>query len=206
MSILIRAGFPEDQREAAATLYWQAFKGKLGKLMAPETKALEFLQTALRPDHAISAVDKDNHLLGLAGFKTDQGAMVEGNLSDMQRVYGGFGGLWRGALLGFLDREVEQGVLLMDGICVARDARGQGLGTRLLRAIKDEAQTRGATSIRLDVIDNNPRAKALYLREGFQPKSRETLGPLRLLFGFSSAQRMDYAVAQKNPPRRDAAN
>lgn len=78
----------------------------------------------------------------------------------------------------------------MDGIVVSDAARGQGIGTRLLAAIKDEALARGCTSVRLDVIDSNPRARALYEREGFVAGHRSDLGPLRHLFGFRSATEM----------------
>ena len=78
----------------------------------------------------------------------------------------------------------------MDGICVDADARGCGLGTALLQAIKDDARAQGKTAVRLDVIDTNPRARALYEREGFDAIGTETLGPFSLIFGFRSSTRM----------------
>ncbi|WP_127106896.1 GNAT family N-acetyltransferase [Pararhodobacter zhoushanensis] len=188
-------GIPSDQIDTAAALYWQAFGGKLGRLMRPEDKALRFFAQVIVPEFAISAVDADGQLLGLAGFKTDAGGLVAGGLADLARVYGWPGALWRGPLLALLERELEPGVLQMDGICVSAQARGQGVGTALLAAIKAEAAQRGDRVVRLDVIDTNPRAEALYRREGFAPVSRESLGPFRWLFGFSSALRMEFPVA-----------
>ena len=187
--IELRQGFPEDQRNIVAGLFWQAFKGKLAPVMKPEAKAIAFLASVADPDHVISAVRADGTVLGIAGFKTDRGAFIGGELSDLQAVYGWVGGLWRGLLLSLLERDLSPGVLLMDGIVVSEAARGQGIGTRLLAAIKDEARSRGCASVRLDVIDSNPKAKALYEREGFQAGSRSELGPLRHLFGFSVSDR-----------------
>ena len=37
---------------------------------------------------------------------------------------------------------------------------------------------------------SNPRARALYEREGFIAGETETLGPLRYIFGFDSSTKM----------------
>jgi [ribosomal protein S18]-alanine N-acetyltransferase len=44
---------------------------------------------------------------------------------------------------------------------------GQGTGTALLTALVDEAARRGCTEVLLEVREDNPRARRLYLREGF---------------------------------------
>lgn len=192
--ISILAGFPEDQRPVAARLFWQAFSGKLGKVLAPEDKALRLVERILNPEFAISAVDEDGRLLGLAGYKTSDGALAGGSLADMTAVYGMFGGLWRGFLLDVLERKIEPDCLLMDGIFVAETARGQGIGGTLLKAIGEEARQRSLSRVRLDVVDTNPRAKALYERSGFKAVGEEKTGFLELLFGFSSATRMEKQV------------
>jgi GNAT superfamily N-acetyltransferase len=192
--ILISPGFPEDRRPAAAHLFWQAFSGKLGKVLAPEKKALQLIERILDPAFAISAVDREGQLLGLAGYKTADGALAGGSLADMTAVYGVFGGLWRGLLLDVLERNIEPDCLLMDGIFVAESARGRGIGGTLLKAVGEEARRQSLSRVRLDVIDTNPRAKALYERSGFKAVGEEKTGFLELLFGFSSATRMEKQV------------
>jgi [ribosomal protein S18]-alanine N-acetyltransferase len=44
---------------------------------------------------------------------------------------------------------------------------GQGIGTALLSALVDEAGRRGYTEVLLEVREDNPRARQLYLRHGF---------------------------------------
>ena len=194
MTVDLVKGFPADQRDTAAELFWQAFGAKLGKVMRPEAKAHTFLTNVIDPNFVISAVRSDGVLVGIAGFKTEAGSFVGGELGDLQSVYGWWGGLWRGVLLSLLERDLVEGVLLMDGIVVSDAARGQGIGTRLLDAIKDEAKAQGCTSVRLDVIDSNPRARALYERVGFKPGRQSELGVLRHLFGFRSATEMTSGV------------
>ena len=203
-SFSIERGFPADQRRAVATLYWRAFSSKLGLLMGPDEKGVAFFERVMNPDFALTAV-ASGKVLGVAGFKTSEGALAGGGFRDLAAIYGWFGAAWRGLLLGMLDRDLTDGSLLMDGICVAEEARGQGVGGALLVAIKDEAQSRGLQDVRLDVIDTNPRARALYERQGFVAGETEHLGPLKHLFGFSSSVTMRYAVPAKEI-RRDAAN
>jgi len=182
-------GLPPDQRAAAARLYWQAFGGKLGRVMGPEARALAFLVRVIREDHVIAALEGDT-LLGLIGFKTPQGAFAGGDMADLRAVYGLTGSLWRGALLEMLSREVDSERFLVDGICVAAEARGHGIGSALIEAICAEARARGYAEVRLDVIDINPRARALYERHGFVATRTAPMGPLRHVFGFAAATTM----------------
>ena len=187
MTHTLQLGLPPDQRAAAARLYWQAFGSKLGLVMGPELKALRFLQRVIRADHVIVALDAQGQLLGLAGFKTPAGSFAGGGMADLRAEYGWFGSLWRGALLQLLSRDIDNVRFLLDGICVDPSARGLGLGTALLAAIDDEAWARGYRQVRLDVIDSNHRARALYERLGFVAIKTDHIGPLRLVFGFSAS-------------------
>ena len=83
---------------------------------------------------------------------------------------------------------------LMDGIFVTQNARGMGLGSALLQAIEAEANQKNCRDVRLDVIDNNPRAHELCEREGFVAGKVQMLGPLKHFFGFSSATEMRFTL------------
>ena len=190
----IAKGLAPEHRAQATAYFWEAFQGKLGLMLNPPEKACRFIESVLDPSHAISAVSDEGKLLGVAGFKTPEGAFVGGEMGDLARVYGTFGGLWRGLFLQLLERPTSQSILLMDGIFVGPEARGLGVGTARLKAIAEEARQRGLSAVRLDVIDINPRARALYTRFGFKPVRTQHMGPLRLLFGFSSATEMQLEV------------
>ena len=186
----VRLGLPEVHRAAAARMYWQAFGGKLGRVLGPEARALEFLTRVMRADHCLYAEDAEGRLLGLAGFKSPAGSFAGGTPEQLRSVYGRFGAAWRMGLLHLLQDEVDNERFLIDGICVAREWRGQGIGSALIDALIAEARWRGYGAIRLDVVDSNLRARALYERMGFCPWRSETLGLLRHAFGFAKATTM----------------
>ncbi|GFE48806.1 molybdopterin-guanine dinucleotide biosynthesis protein MobC [Roseobacter cerasinus] len=190
MQVTISTGFQDHERRRVASLYWQAFGRKLGRSLGPDERALRFLESVLDPEFALIARSDTGDILGIAGFKTEDGTLVGGDLPDLQRIYGWWGGLWRGLLLSVIERDVTPDVLLMDGICVSEQARGFGIGSALLDVMKDEATARGKQAVRLDVIDSNPRAKALYERQGFVATSVEHTGIFETVFRFRSATRM----------------
>lgn len=188
--ITLQTGLPEPLRADAARLYWQAFGGKLGWVMGPEPRALRFLQRVMRSDQVIVAISPDGKLLGIAGFKTPKGSFASGQSADLTAIYGLIGGSWRQIVLGLLSDGVDNDRFLLDGLCVDAGARGRGLGSALLAAICDEAHQRGFHHVRLEVIDTNWRAIALYKRLGFQVTATQSIGLLRLFFGFRSALTM----------------
>lgn len=175
----------------AAQLYWQAFGGKLGKVLAPEDKALALIEKVINPACAMCVVSDDGELLGVAGFKTlEDGGFIEGIFKDMREVYGLPTAIWRAIFLSLLYRKAERGTFQLDGIFVRDTARGMGVGGTLLAAVDEETQRRGLQRIKLDVIDTNPRARALYERKGFVATKVTHLGPLKYVFGFNSATTM----------------
>ncbi|MFI6355371.1 GNAT family N-acetyltransferase [Streptomyces sp. NPDC050743] len=58
-------------------------------------------------------------------------------------------------------------VLQIQGLAVAEEARGRGLGRALIRAAVAEARGRGARRLSLRVLGHNAPARALYESEGF---------------------------------------
>lgn len=188
MELTILHHLPPALRDQAAILYWQAFGAKLGRVMGPEARALRLLARIIRNDHAIVAV-VGGRLVGLVGYKSPRGAFASGTFADLWAVYG-MGGLWRVAVLRLLVRDVDNERFLLDGLCVDPAARGQGVGTALLEAVAVEARKRGYTAVRLDVVDTNPRARALYERQGFSVTRTAQMGLLRHVFGFDSSTTM----------------
>lgn len=190
MAVTIFSGLHPHLRPEAARLYWEAFGGKLGRVLGPDDRALAFFERVIRADHCLAALDGDGTLIGIAGFKTPSGSFAGGGWTDLTAIYGAWGGRWRGCLLYCLNRDIDNDRFLVDGICVSRAHRGKGVGSLLLAALYDEAAQRGYRSIRLDVIDANWRARALYEREGFLATRTERMGILSHLFGFAASTTM----------------
>ncbi len=187
MGVTIFRGLHPQLRPQAARLYWEAFGGKLGRVLGPDDRALRFFERVIRGDLCFSAVGDGGELVGIAGYKTPAGSFAGGTWEDLTQVYGRIGGRLRGSLLWALGRDVDNDRFLIDGICVASAHRGKGVGSMLLRALYQEAAERGYGSVRLDVVQDNFRARALYERQGFRAVRTDKLGVLRFLFGFASS-------------------
>lgn len=191
--IQVERGFPGRDRQKAAELFWAAFEGKLGRCMGPKAKACEFLKNNIQPHFSFSAYDGET-LLGLVGFKDEEGGFFAGEYKDLVQVYGYISSVWRGLALSTFERELEKEQMLLDGIFVAESAQGMGVGTALLDAIENHARFELCQEMRLDVIDRNIKAKALYERRGFVPSGKVKTGLLKPLLGFSSATTMIKAL------------
>ena len=70
---------------------------------------------------------------------------------------------------------------------------GRGTGTALLTALVAEAARRGCTDVLLEVREDNPRARQLYLREGF--------AEIGIRRGYYQPSGVDAVVMRKVLPR-----
>lgn len=181
---------PVATGQVAAQLYWLAFRSKLGRLLGPDERALRLLDRVLRADHALVALAPDGTVIGVAGFRSPRGGFMVLGADSLADVYGLFGGWWRGWLIGLLSSEVDNQHFLIDGLAVAPVWRGRGVGTALLNALEHEAQRRGYDLLRLDVADDNHRARDLYLRHGFDPMRHDRLWLLAPVFGMRGSTMM----------------
>lgn len=183
-------GFDALDAQRVAELYWEAFSEKFIRIFGDERRALSIISKRLNPDFCVCAYAKDGALVGVAGFKTEDGALLDVSYASLAAVYGYLGASWRAALLYLMGRTASEEGLLMDGIFVDAAQRGQGAGALLLRALERRAVQRGKKYIRLDVIDKNAAAKRLYERVGFQVVATRNIGPLSLVFRFQTVDEM----------------
>ena len=102
------------------------------------------------------------------------GAQAEGNLfvaRDGARMLGAFVlDAREGADYARIPWRVDAApgaVAVLHLLVVSPAARGQGVARALVRAAADEARSRGAEALRLDVFSNNTPARALYQALGF---------------------------------------
>ncbi|MFD3659156.1 GNAT family N-acetyltransferase [Streptomyces sp. NPDC058659] len=201
---VVRRGVPEDGAARVAALYWEAFGRKLGAALNPPDKARAFLTAHLHHDRAVTVL-VDGEVAGVAGYRLGGRGLLGGGAGDVLSAYGVLRGLHRVALLALLERSPAPGELVMDGIAVAPGHRGAGIGTMLLREITAVAAEAGSRRIRLDVIDVNPRARALYERHGFVAVHTERTPYLRELMGFGAVTTMHRPVtAADASPGREA--
>ncbi|MFF4659056.1 GNAT family N-acetyltransferase [Streptomyces sp. NPDC001381] len=176
-----------------AALYWEAFGRKLAPALDPPDVGRAFIAAHLHHDRGVTAV-LAGRVVGVAGHRLGGRALTGGNVKDVLSAYGLFRGLPRLAVLALFERTPAAGELVMDGIAVEAAHRGPGIGSLLLREITAVAADHGCHRIRLDVIDVNPRARALYERHGFTAHRTEQTPYLRRLMGFGAVTTMHRPV------------
>ena len=178
----------ENLREGAA-LYYTGLQAKLAPVFGPPEMALAVLPHILNPFRCLSAF-AGNRLVGLLGIHDARGTFLVADYGTMIRHYGAVMGMTRLALLMLLDHKLPPGDLYLDGLVVAEQQRGQGIGTALMAAFEKRARDNGFQTVSLEVIDANHRARSLYERQGYQCVATHTMGPFSRLFGFRTTHRM----------------
>ncbi|MGP4012421.1 GNAT family N-acetyltransferase [Streptomyces sp. 4N124] len=196
--VTVLRGVPAGAERRAAELYWNAFGRKLGPALNPPDKAVSFLAAHLNADRAVCAL-LDGQLVGLAGYQLGGRALTGGSASAVLRTYGHLRGLHRLLLLALFERHPAPGQLVMDGIAVDPGLRGRGVGSLLIEEVAAVAAEQDCREIRLDVIDVNPRARALYERRGFTAVRTERTPYLRGLLGFGAVTTMRRPVGANGP-------
>ncbi|MEC4020328.1 GNAT family N-acetyltransferase [Streptomyces sp. H27-D2] len=191
--ITIRRGVPAGAEQRAAQLYWTAFGRKLGPALNPPDRATAFIAAHLNADRAVCAY-LDGALVGLAGYQIEGRALIGGTAADVLRAYGHVKGVHRLVVLALFERRPAPGQLVMDSIAVDPRTRSRGIGSLLIEEVDAVAAEHDCRQIRLDVIDVNPRARALYERLGFTAGRTERTPYLRALLGFGAVTTMHRPV------------
>ncbi|MBW7885353.1 MAG: GNAT family N-acetyltransferase [Caldilineaceae bacterium] len=193
-TIHYQLGLPEHLRTQAALLYDDAFRQKLQPIIPDDEIRRAIIHHAICPDLAIVAI-MGSELAGLAGFH-DAGRSFtgRGSAQALMRNLGWVRGLGTLLLLSLYKRRPRGGELLMDGIAVCRELRGQGIGSGLLTHLDQYACERGYRQIRLDVAETNTSARRLYERHGFVAVRTKPLSPLQRVMAFDAATTMVKSV------------
>ena len=63
----VLTGLPAELRSEAVSIYWQAFGGKLGRVLGPDDRAQEFLQETMSARNCLVAVSPDGQWLATSG-------------------------------------------------------------------------------------------------------------------------------------------
>ncbi|MFJ6528700.1 GNAT family N-acetyltransferase [Streptomyces longwoodensis] len=188
-AVTCRRGVPEGSEGEVAALYWDAFGRKLGPALGPPDTGRAFIAAHLNHDRGVTAL-ADGKVVGVAGYRLGGRALTGGDVPDVLSAYGVLRGLPRLAVLALFERTPEEAELVMDGIAVDARHRGRGIGSLLLEQVAAVAAENGCRRVRLDVIDTNPRARALYERHGYVARRTERTPYLRRLLGFGAVTTM----------------
>ncbi len=184
MRITYSDRLPEDFKSSASILLLSVFREKLVPILGDDDRAHHVIEESINRMNCITAIN-DQKLVGLMGFKNDQGLFFQPTLKLMTTVYGVFGGLLRNTCLKILDHTTAPNEWYVYCIAVSEEVRSQGVGSHLFTRLDELAIQSGATNISLEVINTNSRAEELYKRLGFVHRKRIKFWPLNRLLGWS---------------------
>lgn len=185
----IAFGLPSDSLNRASDLMWEAFGEKLHRPLGGAERAKRFLVGIADPTTLVVARDGGD-LLGAMVLTDSEHRSQADEWAVARDVYGLLAAVPRLILVAPLDTKPPAGCLYVDWIAVAPEARGRGVGSKLLAFAEDVAAQRDLPALALDVVDSNPRAQALYARLGFEVESTRSVWPLSWLYQITSYTRM----------------
>jgi ribosomal protein S18 acetylase RimI-like enzyme len=186
----VLVGLLSEHRRAAAELYYDAFFAKLNPILGAAEHGVAILEHDFDTERAITAI-RGGRLVGIAGLRHDGRQLAALRLRTLAAAFGWPGALLKAALLDLvLARPERSGELALDGLVVASNVRGQGIGTRLLEEAFGYARAYCLSSIRLEVADENSAARRLYHRMGFVAVGTSRRGFLHRRLGFPAITTM----------------
>jgi ribosomal protein S18 acetylase RimI-like enzyme len=184
---------PEAHIPAGVRLYYTGLEAKLGPVFGPPETALTVLPGSIHPTRCLTAF-AEGRLAGILALQDQTGSFLEPSYNTMVRHYGQIAGTFRTMLLMLLDHRLPPGDLYLDGIVVEPSVRGQGIGRALMAAFENLARDNGFSTVSLEVIDTNPRARRLYEHLGYRHVATHTMGPFSRLFGFGTTRHMTKSI------------
>lgn len=194
--INLQRGIPTDQVARATAIYYAAFERKISPVLGTSADlAQAVLRQHMVPENALVALQQ-GEVMGLVGFHNNGKGLFDVTYGALVTAFGPLKGTGR-ALVGLLlSRSPAHDAFLLDGIAVHPDARGQGVGKALFNALFTLARSQGKAYIVLDVVNTNPRARALYERLGFVAVKTQSVPFLRSM-GFTAVTTMHFDLSSR---------
>jgi len=194
VTIELQWGIPKGQYRRVARIIYDAFEHKLRFTLGPREKAIAFITSRINDKYLLVAL-KDGKIIGVAGARTTEGELVEIKLIPWLRAYHFRALRSLVVALPFLFDQKRKGVFELNYLSVTDEARGHGVGTRIVKEFIKYAKSKGFLSVLLEVVDENVRAKALYKRLGFKTVKHEKVSrPWSVLLGFTGVSKMVYPL------------
>ena len=119
------------------------------------------------------AMIRNGELIGLGGIKTAQqtfGFSLKAAVAifNFYPLFGAIRTIMRGLKVETVLKPPKKRIAMIHNLAVSPNFQGEGLGTQLIAYLEQQMLAMGFTTAALDVDGNNPRAKALYQKLGYQ--------------------------------------
>lgn len=182
MPFEFRPCLPEDVNAVTPLMYSsgpEAYRYTFS--VSRELQVLDFLREAFVKGDGefgykshIVAVDA-GEIVALVGMRSadERSEYTLAVIKNIFGFYGFFNGLRvmvRGLRFEKIVAPPRKGVLCLHNLGVKEGVRSKGYGQQLITYFLEQAKQKNVTAVGLDVAETNPRARALYLRLGFEIK------------------------------------
>ncbi|QQE10565.1 GNAT family N-acetyltransferase [Planctomycetota bacterium] len=204
-NIIIRP-FKAQDREAVATILVEGFGKKFCKLAnLPLDKITSmFLDMGLVGEQQLQGqfvATSNGQILGIMQLKWHNQSRpkhkTEASLWTLCRRYGFWNIFKMTAGLTLLEESVDPGDCYIEHITVSPNARGLGIGTKLITHAEDFAAQLGSNRLTLHVVGSNEAAQKLYKRLGFTVLQTRNSRLLHWVFKESIVHFMTVNLAKK---------
>ena len=180
----------------ALSIFYEAFADKFRIGFSNEDQVRRLFHDSINRDNCIVALQGDE-LLGILTHQTTQGEFFQLRLGAL---FGRFW-LWRALRmllnLLLLNESAKPDEFIVSTISVSSDARGLGVGTRLMNAAEELARQRGKNFMSLGVIGKNEAARRLYERLGYRVTASQRGRLIRWVTGDDVAHRMEKTLSDQ---------
>ncbi|MHA1907067.1 MAG: GNAT family N-acetyltransferase [Candidatus Thorarchaeota archaeon] len=185
MDVVIKWGMDDDQRMTISQILYDSLGDKLNPIFGGNERGIACVASILQSERLLLAMT-DDEVLGIAGLMFRDLGYMDSSLRTLRKHLGW--GIFRAMFNGWLlEHRAKKDELYLDTIAVSEEARGLGIGSKLLQTVQDFARQEGFSYVKLSVIDTNTRAMSMYERMGFRVEAVQKMPyPWSRTFGFSS--------------------
>lgn len=166
-------------RASAAQILVDAFRLKLKGILGTDEEIYKVLFESLNAQHIVVARSSEGEIMGVAAYQYKGKFTLDITLSTMIEVYGLFRGIYKMfLLLTYFPTKRDRLTLYVDAIAVSDRFRGQGVGKLLLEELEKIAIENELSTVSLDVVKENIRAKKLYEEVKYEELSEDAKNKL----------------------------
>ncbi|MCL5073128.1 MAG: GNAT family N-acetyltransferase [Actinobacteria bacterium] len=193
INIEITESISKNQRIRAIEIFYDAFERKIRALIKSKEKAISIYSNSLKNDHVFYALLNGN-IVGLIGLHYKNKTFLDLKYGDIRKYFNPLRSYFIYRICKLASPKIKDDVLRIDSIAVDKSIRSQGIGTLLINKVFEFAKNEGFKEVILEVVNTNPKAKALYERIGFREKKIVRYYFLTRSAGFSSEYVMSYKL------------
>jgi len=190
----ILRGIPSEFLAKSADILAAGFPLKMRHELRARTprQAALLVEQSIAPDLGWVALDPGGDVLGVLGVDTDGLSFFNWRYPMLARELGLLSAIPARffTALGAITTRPGRGLWRIEVIAVDEQARGGGVGTRLLRTAIEAARDTGMRAVTLEVVDTNEPARALYERLGFRCVRTQRSGWLTAQSGYQAIRYM----------------